>query len=283
MDLLAEIGAAAGREVTDIEPLGGGCVSSVYRVTFPDGPPLVAKVDESGAANLPVEARMLRYLSGNTALPVPDVAFSSDRLLLMTCVPGQSDITADVERHAAELLAALHDLTSPTYGFEWDTLIGGLRQPNPPTASWIEFFAQHRLLFMAAEVARAGRMPAAVVARLDNLCARLDEFLPEPERPSLVHGDVWTTNILARNGRVTAFIDPAIYFAHNEIELAFTTLFGTFGRAFFDRYHEIRPIAPGFFQERRDLYNLYPLLVHARLFGGSYVSSVTGVLERLGF
>lgn len=283
MKLLAEISAAAGQEVTDVEPLGGGCVSAVYRVGLRDGSTLVAKIDEDGAAGLPTEARMLRYLVDHTALPVPDVSFSSDRLLLTSFIPGESYFTVDAERHAAELLAALHDHTSPTYGFEWDTLIGGLRQPNPPTASWLEFFAEHRLNHMAAEASRAGRLPAGVAARVEKLCVRLDEFLPEPDRPSLIHGDVWTTNVLAENDHVTGFIDPAIYFAHNEIELAFTTLFGTFGRAFFDHYHEIRPIAPGFFQQRRDLYNLYPLLVHVRLFGGSYVSSVSGALERFGF
>ncbi len=79
------------------------------------------------------------------------------------------------------------------------------------------------------------------------------------------------------------FVDPAIYYAHPEIELAFTTLFGTFERPFFDRYHELRPIAPGFFEERRDIYNLYPLLVHVRLFGGSYVSSVERTLRQFGY
>lgn len=283
MELLAEIGAAAGQEVIDVEPLGGGCVSSVYRVGLRDGSALVAKVDEDDRAKLPVEARMLRYLAANTALPVPDVSYSSDRLLLMSFIPGESYFTAGAERHAAELLAALHEHTSPSYGFAWDTLIGGLRQPNPPTASWLAFFAEHRLNYMAAEAARAGRLPSGVAARVEKLCARLDEFLSEPERPSLIHGDVWTTNVLAKGDRITGFIDPAIYFAHSEMELAFTTLFGTFGRAFFDRYQEIRLIAPGFFRQRRDLYNLYPLLVHVRLFGGSYVSTVSSALERFGF
>jgi fructosamine-3-kinase len=107
--------------------------------------------------------------------------------------------------------------------------------------------------------------------------------LVEPERPSLIHGDVWTTNVLAEGEQITAFLDPAIYFAHAEIELAFTTLFGTFGPAFYERYHQIRPIGPGFFETRRDLYNLYPLLVHVRLFGGSYVNSVHQILARFGY
>ncbi len=83
--------------------------------------------------------------------------------------------------------------------------------------------------------------------------------------------------------RIAGFVDPAIYFGHPEIELAFSTLFGTFGEPFFRRYAELRPLRPGFLEHRRDLYNLYPLLVHVRLFGGSYVNSVDGTLKRLGF
>jgi fructosamine-3-kinase len=81
-------------------------------------------------------------------------------------------------------------------------------------------------------------------------------------------------------GRIAGFIDPAIYHADPEIELAFSTVFGTFGEPFFRRYAELRPIRPGFFEVRRDLYNLYPLLVHARLFGGGYRSQVSRIVSR---
>ena len=85
---------------------------------------------------------------------------------------------------------------------------------------------------------------------------------------------------LHRDGRVAAFIDPATHYAHPEVELAFSTLFGTFGRAFFDRYAQLRPIEPGFFERRRDVYNLYPLLVHAILFGGGYGRQVEAIAVR---
>ena len=120
-------------------------------------------------------------------------------------------------------------------------------------------------------------------ARVERLAGRVGEWLSEPARPSLIHGDVWTTNVLAQGGRITAFLDPALYYADPEIELAFIGLFGTFGRAFYEQYHALRAIAPGFFEERRDLYNLYPLLVHVRLFGGSYVGQVERVLSAYGF
>ena len=118
--------------------------------------------------------------------------------------------------------------------------------------------------------------------RLETLAGRLGRWISEPAHPSLLHGDMWTGNLLCRDGRIAGFIDPAIYFGDPEIELAFSTLFGTFGRAFFARYASLRELKPGFFEERRDLYNLYPLLVHVRLFGGSYVSSVDRTLTQFG-
>ena len=86
--------------------------------------------------------------------------------------------------------------------------------------------------------------------------------------------------MLARGGRVTAFLDPAISYGHAEVELAFIMLFNSFGRPFFDAYQALRPLEPGFFRDRAPLYQLYPLLVHARLFGGHYGAEVDAILRR---
>ncbi|MCA9872369.1 MAG: fructosamine kinase family protein [Anaerolineales bacterium] len=277
------IEAALGLAVTDVSPLSGGCIGQVYRLRLADGRQIVAKVDERPESWLGREGKMLTYLAAHSDLPVPTVLHQEQGLLLMEYLPGESHFTARAQEHAAELLAALHQVTAAAYGLEMPTLIGGLHQPNPWTDSWLAFFREQRLLFMGQEGVRSGRLPTAVFRRLADLCEHLDNWLEEPERPSLIHGDVWTTNVLAVGDRITGFVDPAIYYADPEIELAFTTLFGTFGRPFFARYGEIRPLKPGFFEERRDLYNLYPLLVHVRLFGGSYVHSVDLTLQQFGF
>ena len=115
---------------------------------------------------------------------------------------------------------------------------------------------------------------------LERLCGRLPDLIGEAAPPSLIHGDVWGGNVLVRGGRIAAFVDPAIHYADAEVELAFSTLFGTFGEPFFRRYGELRPLRPGFFEARRDLYNLYPLLVHTALFGVQYARSVGRIADR---
>lgn len=282
--LADQIHAATGLKVTRISPLSGGCIGDVSRADLADGSRVVAKVGGPGA-KLDVEGWMLGYLAGHSRLPVPRVIHCEASLLIMEFIEGESRFSAAGERHAAELLADLHGVSSDAYGLERATLIGPLDQPNSPSSSWVEFFREQRLLHMASVAAATGHLPAATHDRIRRLADKLPSLIEEPERPSLLHGDVWTTNVLASppGDRIAGFIDPSVYHGHPEIELAFTTLFGTFGPAFFERYGQIRPIRPGFFERRRDIYNLYPLLVHTALFGGGYAEQVAGILRSAGF
>ncbi len=281
--LREQIETATGSGVEQIKELHGGMVGEVYRVKLAGGEALVAKVARGANARLDVEAYMLDYLKTHSRLPVPAVLYSAPTLLLLSFVEGASFFDEAAEQHAAELLADLHAVSWTSYGMERATLLGALDQPNPPTAGWIPFFRDQRLLYATDIAAQTGRLTPDMPERLHRLAEHLDRWLDEPEQPSLIHGDIWATNVLALRGRVTAFIDPAIYYGHAEMELAYITLFNTFGAAFFERYHALRPIEPGFFEIRRDLYNLYPLLTHARRFGGQYTQAIEGVLRRFGF
>jgi fructosamine-3-kinase len=276
------IEVALGERLQSARPMGGGCIGEVYKVELEDGTPLVAKVDLEGESHLEREAYMLRYLHEQSDLPVPEVYYGSETLLLMEFVEGSSRFSNGAERHAAELLAALHGITADAYGHERNTLVGSLDQPNPWTGSWTEFFRDQRLLYVARVAYDAGRLPAEVVHRLVRLSGRLDEIIEEPNPPALIHGDVWSANVLARGDRISAFLDPALYYADPEMELSFISLFNSFGAAFFGRYKEIRGIDERFFETRRDLYSLYPLLVHVYYFGGGYLRLVSNTLARFG-
>ena len=283
MDVRSAVETAVSSQLQEIEPLSGGQIGQVYRVRLANGAPLVVKFDDSAQPRLDIEGAMLRYLVDHSTLPVPAVIFCQPHLLVMEWLPGQSRFSPQAEEDAAQHLAALHDVTAPTFGFPYTTLIGALIQPNPQMESWLDFFREQRINHLAQLGVELGRLPQSFVPRLDRLNDQLDKWLAEPERPSLIHGDVWTSNVLAENGRITAFLDPAIYFGIDEMELAYIALFNSFGTPFFQRYQEKRPLPPGFFEERRHLYSLYPLLSHVCHFGGSYVGMVDTVLRRFGF
>lgn len=273
------IAAVLGRPVVASRSLGGGCIAQVRAVTLDDGTELVVKQGRG----LALEGRMLDYLGTRTRLPVPRVMLVEEDLMVMERLPAGGRLNGPAQAHGARLLADLHRIRGDEFGFAWDTVIGGLAQPNPRTTDWLEFFRDHRLLYMARLALNESRLPVRLYSRIETLAGHLDRWIDQPSVPGLIHGDMWTGNVLCEGSRISGFVDPALYFADPEIELAFSTLFGTFGEPFFSAYHEIIPARPGFFEVRRDLYNLYPLLVHVRLFGGSYVGSVEAIVGGLGF
>lgn len=137
---------------------------------------------------------------------------------------------------------------------------------------------------MSDAAAREGVLPRRPRDRLNALRSRLGELVPDRPQASLVHGDIWSGNVISRDDRIAGFIDPAPHYAHAEIELAFITMFETFGPAFFDAYAERRGIEPEFWARRRLVYLLYPLLTHIRIYrGGGYVGQLEEVLGELGF
>jgi fructosamine-3-kinase len=269
-------------EVIGSLPVGFGLTG--LKVRLADGRTLAVKARSgSGGAPLELEAYMLRELERQSELPVPHVQFASSDLLVMDFIETDGGgIDASVERHAAALIAALHATPRASFGYARDTLIGPLPQSNPQNASWIPFFRDHRLMAMANASHAEGALPAAFLSRLEHLADRLDDYLIEPPFPSLLHGDLWGGNVLVSGGRVAGFVDPAIYYGHPEIELAFTTMFATFGRAFFNAYGALSPLEPGFHEIRCELYNLYPTLVHVRLFGAGYLARIERTLAKLG-
>ncbi len=274
------VASALGVDVVRWSRLGGGQVGRVVRCRLSDGREVVAKT--SPGTPLDVEGFMLRFLGERSALPVPVVLHADADLLIEAFVEGSSERSEAVERDAGRLLAELHLVTAHAFGFERDTLLGPFPLDNRWTASWPEFYARRRLLPLAAMAVERGALPERERARVERIAAELPQRFDAEPAPALIHGDVWSGNVLARGGRVVAFLDPALYFADAEVELAFIDLFQTFGAAFHQAYRERRPVDPGYDRWRRDLYQLVPLLVHVALFGGSYLSALRERCDRLG-
>lgn len=282
--LITQVETALGTEVINFRhlPVGFGLIG--LRLDLADGREAAVKASKTKTGNnLGLEAFMLRELGAKSSFPVPEIYYSGDGLLIMEWLQSGSSINPTVQHHAAELLVDLHSRPFDQFGYSQDTLIGPLHQPNPQGDNWVEFFRDHRLLYMATEAVREKSLPKKLNERIEKLASQIENYIGEPKHPSLMHGDLWGGNIIARNNQVSGFIDPAIYCGHPEIELAFTTMFSTFGEPFFDAYKTLAPLEPGFFEERLKVYNLYPTLVHVRLFGDSYLPPIDYVLRELGF
>lgn len=289
MDLAGLISEAIGVPIDGVAELHGGCIARVVGGQALGRGPFVAKIGD-GQSDLTIESGMLADLGRLAPVPVPKVWHASRDLLVMERLPGSTGVDDRAQRRLAEVLADLHGVSGPAFGYDHDTLIGPLTQPNGWEQSWGKFFARHRVLHFARLADERGALPPGGLVAAERLAEALErepERLIAPhERPVLIHGDLWSGNVLSEGGRLTALLDPAIYYADREVELAFMGLFGCVGRAFFERYHELRPIAPGYFERRQGMYRVYPLLVHAVLFGVGYgvqaVAAMRGALEGHG-
>lgn len=276
-----EIEKKLGGPVVAIVPLQGGSAAKVYEVHVEGKAAFVVKVDQE-LENSACEGWMLTYLREGSALTVPDVIFCEDGMLALSKLPNDGGLSKQGECEAADQIAALHNISAQSYGLERDTVIAGLVQTNTWCDSWFDFYGQNRLLAMTKQAVTSGKLTTGFRHRIERIIQKLPDLAPPPKHPALLHGDLWGGNVLADQGCLSGFIDPAIYYGHPEMDLAFSTLFNSFSPLFYDRYQEHHAIEPGFFEERVDLYNLYPLLVHVRLFGAGYVADVDRVLRKFG-
>jgi protein-ribulosamine 3-kinase len=271
--------ASAGfGEILTLRPVGGGCINNGAVLKTVSGESFFLKTNQDAAADMFArEAEGLKALcvSGGPRLPFPYL-FDTQFILLEDLAP--TERSKDYWPIFGRQLAALHNHTEQRFGFVHDNYIGSTPQPNPWTVDGYTFFSEYRLLHQAQMARRRGLVDLGIYQRVEHLCTRLTELVPE-QPASLIHGDLWSGNAMTGSGGEPAIIDPAAYYGWAEADLAMTDLFGVFPSEFYDAYLEVRPLHSGF-RDRFPLYNLYHLLNHLNLFGGSYFGQVLSVLYK---
>lgn len=279
--LIAALEQQFGAAPRALRPLAGGDINSAYRVDLADGRRIFVKMNASAPPGMfRTEARGLDWLAQPGAIRVPARLVCADapsglRFLALEWIePGRPG--PDFEERFGRALARLHAAGAAEFGFEHDNFIGSLAQSNQPCATWAEFYGERRLRPQLAIA--AGVLPATLVAQLERVVDRLPEFVGPPEPPARLHGDLWSGNVLCDADGDACLIDPAVYGGHREVDLAMLQLFGQPSPRFFAAYEEELPLAKGW-RWRVPLYQLYPLLVHVNLFGGTYVSQLASKLS----
>jgi protein-ribulosamine 3-kinase len=281
-DLRQAFERALDAPVERVSPVGGGDINQAAIIET-RAASFFVKFNELPQAEdmLRTEAEGLRLLGQSQRIRVPEVIDTGNAggiayLLLEHIRTGRK--TGQFWEQFGQALARLHRDEKAYFGLSFDNYIGSLPQYNGRYKRFAEFYVEKRLQPQLRMAMEKGLLNTSDAGQMENLYRRLDDLLPA-EPPSLIHGDLWGGNYLVSEDDRGVLIDPAIAFAHREMDLAMSLLFGGFDPRFYKAYQDTYPTEKEL-ESRLPLYQLYYLLVHVNLFGSSYAGSVRRILRQ---
>lgn len=261
--------------------VAGGCINRTFALRGKDGRQFFVKLNSSEQQPLfAAEAAGLNAIAATHTIRVPGVVCAADTgaesllVLEWLALNGRAD-----SARLGEQLARLHRHSAAQFGFAENNFIGATTQPNGQTHDWITFWREQRLGYQLQLAAKDGHTDLLRTGEklLEALPRFFEGYAPAP---SLLHGDLWGGNHGFLADGTPVIFDPAVYYGDRECDLAMTELFGGFDAAFYAAYRTAWPLDAGY-RVRKTLYNLYHILNHAHLFGGSYARQAENMMQRL--
>jgi fructosamine-3-kinase len=269
-------------KVLHFSSISGGCIHHAQKVSTDKGTYFM-KLNKSSDVNMfKTEFAGLESLASakeiNVPSPITYGTKSGQAYLLLEFINSRNRM-GNFWMDFGQSLARLHmNHQNDQYGLSYNNYIGRLDQFNDFSNDWLSFFIHQRLEVQLKLAFDNGYVNRDYLERFERFYKILPDIIPE-EPPSLLHGDLWSGNFITGEEGQPVIIDPAVYYGNREIELSFTQMFGGFDSIFYDAYREMYPLSPGF-NNRVEVYNIYPYLVHVNLFGTSYLSGVERVIKR---
>jgi len=268
--------------IQEVKLIAAGNLNQAVFIATANGEFFLKTNFESNGDIFEKEALALEYLKAHTSLSIPSVygfgKLGELNYLLSEWIPSGRK-APDYWENLGHGLAQLHMVSSKNFGLDHDNYIAVLPQINTPKSTWSEFYICHRLEPMLGKAFYDGLIDRMFMEKFRGVYEKLPSIFPN-EIPALLHGDLWSGNVIESATGKPTLIDPAIYFGHREVDLAFSKLFGGFDQNFYTAYHDVFPLEPAF-DERVKVYNLYPLLVHLNLFGKSYLPPIEKTMKYL--
>ncbi|MGN6215009.1 fructosamine kinase family protein [Parafilimonas sp.] len=258
----------------------GGDINQTYRLQTNIGP-FFLKLN-NGKLNDMFEKEFngLRLLHKTKTIKIPEPILNGkidNKIFLVTEFIEKGSASKTFWQTFAQQLAGLHKHSDELFGLAENNYIGSLHQSNTYCETWSGFYASQRILPLMQLAFSQNKCSKNDLAKAEKLCSRFAEIFPV-EPPALIHGDLWSGNFMAGNKGEPVIFDPAVYYGNREMDIAMSLLFGGFSSNFYNYYHEVFPLQPGW-KERINLCQLYPLLVHLILFGGHYYNSVIDIIN----
>lgn len=268
-----KIESALNTRIISSSGLGGGCIGNAQKVKTEPGELLFIKSypgeEEQIIRN---EANGLKELGKSKAVKVPEVLYFDDEFIILEYIESGRPSKSFWEDFGREF-AQMHRFNGDQFGFFENNFIGANPQINQPYSnSWKDFYFENRLLYQFKLAERNGFADGQFRKAFANVEDKLDSILEgSEEKPSVLHGDLWSGNYMVGSEGNAVIIDPAVYYGHREADLAMTELFGRFGQDFYDAYDEEFPLPDGH-RYRSNIYKLYHIMNHLNLFGSGYYS-----------
>lgn len=262
--------------VLDLKPITGGDINQAYQVETKHNS-YFCKTNETNIGKDLLHKEQIGLRTLGRYCTTPEIVGSAPQVMILSWVKSAKKTRFFWEKLGKDL-AAVHKVTSNQFGFDHHNFIGTLIQQNVPEVSWEKFFVEQRLLPQFKMAVDKSLLHATEVPKPDILAKRIKDTCPK-ELANLIHGDLWSGNILADSDNNAYFVDPCVSYGHREMDIAMSALFGKFDKVFYDVYHEVYPLVEGW-KNRLDIYQLYYLLAHLNMFGIGYKNDVMKIVDR---
>lgn len=266
-------------KVMSVEALSGGDINYVYKCIL-ENQTVVIKINDKDLYPEMFEKEKLGLkLLSNSSFVIPKVLSVGQKnqkaYIIIEYIAKRKPLNWEL---FGRNLAFLHNINKDTFGLNHDNYIGSLKQINKSKDSWIDFYVENRILYLIEIAIDKGLMEYKSANKIESLSKKIESIVPK-KKPSLLHGDLWSGNLISDLEGNPTLIDPAVYFGHSDIDWAMLHLFGNPPNHAIDSYNEIIPIDYNW-KDSLEIHQLYPLLVHLILFGRGYYESVMKIIKK---
>lgn len=270
-------------KIKSMSSLSGGCISDAFRIITEENEQYFLKFNSSSSNDMFIkEANGLLELEKPNAIRIPKVLSYDEDYILLELIQSGNKRKNFFEEFGIRF-AEMHKYTADEFGFKEDNYIGSNPQVNIPgqkeKSDWAVFYFNKRILYQLKLAEKLGYATSELRKGVSKLEEKIEKILGNSEeKPSLLHGDLWSGNYMVDENGDAVLIDPAVYYGHREADLGMTKLFGGFSSEFYKSYNETFPLKEGY-DYRENIYKLYHVMNHLNLFGGGYYSQAISLIK----